>query len=66
MGGHPEIGDVEKIRQQRLQQRLEVEHQKRVEAWPVVCQTCFAGVGEPCVSMTGNRAVRHKGRNSNG
>lgn len=77
MGGHAEVGDAEQIRDQRAREAAEVawktypermaamreaREAKARETWPIPCPTCFAGVGEKCITRTGGRTPRHATR----
>ena len=66
MGGRAQVGDLEKIQEDRIRERLaariEVEHRKRIEIWPTSCPTCLADPGERCITRTGKKAVRHEAR----
>ena len=57
-----EPGDREKIKESRLRDIAEARQAKKRDYWPYPCPSCFAGVGEPCITITGGRAVRHKDR----
>ena len=64
--GQPDIGDPEHVKAARMRERLaamaEVERAKALKTWPTPCATCFAQPGERCVTKTGGRVMRHKGR----
>ena len=62
MAGHMEIGDAEQIQQQRMKAMEEARAAKRRDAFPYPCPTCYAGIGEPCMTRNGGRSVRHKSR----
>ena len=57
-----EHGDREKILESRLKDIAEARQARKRDIWPGPCPSCFAGVGEPCITYTGGRAVRHKDR----
>ena len=54
--------DREKILESRLKDIAEARQARKRDIWPGPCPSCFAGVGEPCITYTGGRAVRHKDR----
>lgn len=62
MAGHMQIGDAEQIQQQRMDAMEEARAAKRRDAFPEPCPTCYAGIGEPCMTRNGGRSVRHKSR----
>ena len=66
MRGQPEMGDVWKVDQQRLRERQEAmakaEYVRRLEVFSRPCPTCFADVGEPCMTRTGGRTSQHQSR----
>ena len=66
MRGHPEMSDVVKIDHHRLRERQEAmakaEHARRLEIFPRPCPTCFADVGEPCMTRNGGRTAQHQSR----
>ena len=62
MAVNPTIGDLDQIRQQRIEEMREVRAARRRDTWPIPCATCLADVGEPCMTINGKRAMRHNGR----
>ena len=51
MSGHPELGDREKI-----------EEQRRLARYPSDCPVCHVKRGEHCVTSTGKLSHNHKSR----
>ena len=47
---------------ERMEAMAEAQWQERLKTWPRPCVICFAEAGERCMTKTGGRAVRHKGR----
>ena len=62
MAVHPTITDLDQIKQQRIKEIREVRAARRRDTWPTPCATCLAGVGEPCMTINGKRAMRHNER----
>lgn len=54
--------DAGQIRQQRIEAMRQAREAKRRAVYPEPCPACFAGVGEPCMTRTGGRSLRHRGR----
>ena len=73
MPGQLEIGDEDQIREarkverqhiieERLRQRAERDRQVKERTWQGVCPVCFMEPGEPCITVNGKRALRHRSR----
>ena len=66
MGGHPQIGDRDKIKEVRERERQEAMHEvarrKALELWPSDCPTCLVEAGQRCLTRNGKRALVHQDR----
>ena len=57
-----QTGDREQIEARRREQMRRVLEARALDRWPNPCPTCFAIVGQACLTINGKRAQEHNDR----